>query len=83
MNQDNKHYLSPWAPPAEEGKSAMMDHMKWGQVCELLTGNKKHRVSQVNKLKKIKSIMVRLVFSEVKVYHLWVLLYKESICIWI
>ena len=29
----------------------MMDHMKWGQVCELLTGNKEHGVSQVNKLK--------------------------------
>ena len=61
MTQDNKWpYLLPWAPPAQEGKSAMMDHMKWGQVCELFTGNKKHGVSQVNKLKKMKSIMVEL-----------------------
>ena len=42
----------------------MMDHMKWGQVGELLTGNKKHGVSQINKLKKMKSIMVELVISE-------------------
>ena len=43
--------LLPWAPPAEEGKSAMMNNMKRGQVSELLPGNKEHRVGQVNKLK--------------------------------
>lgn len=40
----------PRAPPAEEGEGAMVDHMEGGQVGELLTGNKEHRVSQVNKL---------------------------------
>ena len=43
--------LLPWAPPAEEGESAMMNDMKGGQVRELLPGNEEHRVGQVNKLK--------------------------------
>ena len=48
--------MSPRAPPAEEGESAVVDHMKGRQVSELLPGNKEHWVGQVNKLKKNISI---------------------------
>ncbi len=42
MKENVKRRLLPWAPPAEEGESAMMDYMKGREVRELLTGDKEH-----------------------------------------
>ena len=40
----------PGPPPAEPGQGAVVDDVERRQVGELLTGNKEHRVGQVNKL---------------------------------